>query len=181
MLRKIEAAANVAIIVLVALFGWMVLRDSFVRPSPPSATSQPTGPKVGLNLSQTPLKDVNWTENKTTLVLGLQTTCHYCTESGPFFQKLALAAAGRTKIVAVLPQSVDQSKEYLSKLGVHVDEVRSAPLASINVSGTPTVLLIDGKGVVKNVWVGKLPEAQQTEVLNAIAPGATTPVRAGAL
>jgi hypothetical protein len=163
------------------LFGWTLLRDNFARSATPSATRQPAGPKVGLNLNQTPLKDINWAGNKNTLVLGLQTTCHFCTESGPFFQKLAAAASGSTRIVAVLPQTVDQSKEYLSKLGVHVDEIRSAPLSSINVSGTPTMMLVNDKGVVRNVWVGKLPEAQQTEVLNAIAPAAATRTRAGAV
>ena len=172
--KKIEAAANIAVIVLVALFGWTVFHGGAANTSAASPVGQPAGPKIGLNLNQTPLKDVNWAGNKSTLVLGLQTTCHYCTESGPFFQKLALAAAGSTKIVAVLPQTVEESKEYLSKLGVHVDEIRSDPLSSIRVSGTPTMMLADGKGIVKNVWVGKLPEEQQTEVLSAIAPARST-------
>lgn len=116
--KKIEATANIAIIALVGLFGWTVFRGNLGGSPAASATAQPAGPKVGMSLSQTPLKDVDWTANKNTLVLGLQTTCHYCTESGPFFQKLALAASGSTKIVAVLPQSIEQSKEYLAKLGV---------------------------------------------------------------
>lgn len=169
--KKLESAANVATIVLVVLVGWTLLRANFA-PSPVAGANgqQPPAPKVGLNLNQTPLKDINWATNKNTLVLGLQTTCHFCTDSAPFFQKLALAASGNTKIVAVLPQTVDESKQYLSKLGVRVDEIRTAPLSSINVSGTPTIMLVNDKGVVKNVWVGKLQEEQQTQVLTAIAP-----------
>lgn len=172
--KKIEAAANVATIVLVALVGWTVLHDNFARSAVRSAAAQPLAPRVGLNLSQTALKDINWAGNKNTLVLGLQTTCHFCTDSGPFFQKLTAAASGNTKIVAVLPQSVEESKQYLSKLGVNVDEIRTAPLSAINVSGTPTMMLVNDKGVVKKVWVGKLPEDKQTEVLSAIAPSAGT-------
>ena len=168
--KKIETAANLATIMLVSLFGWALLRGNFVRQSASTTTGQSSGPKVGLNLNQTPLKDINWTGNKSTLVLGLQTTCHFCTESGPFFQRLVVAASGSAKIVAVLPQSVEESKQYLSKLGVHVDEIRSAPLSSISVSGTPTMLLVNDKGVVRNVWVGKLPEQQQSEVLSTIGP-----------
>jgi hypothetical protein len=86
----------------------------------------------------------------------------------PFFQKLVGASKG-TKIVAVLPQSIDDSRQYLAKLAVTVDDVKSAPLADISVGGTPTMLLVDGKGIVRNVWVGKLPEDRQSEVLSAIA------------
>lgn len=168
--KKIETAANVAVIVLVALFGWTVFRGNPRSTSAASPVGQPAGPKIGLNLNQTLLKDVSWAANQNTLVLGLQTTCHFCTESGPFFQKLTVAAAGSTKIVAVLPQTVEESKQYLSKLGVHVDEVRSAPLSSIGVSGTPTMMLVDNKGIVRKVWLGKLPEEQQSQVPSAVVP-----------
>ena len=166
---KIETGANLAVIVLVALFAWTVVRG---RTDVTAGPTQVSGPKVGLNLNQGALKDVNWSGNGRTLVLGLQTTCHFCTESGPFFQKLPSAASGNTKIIAVLPQSVEESKKYLQKLGVRVDEIRSAPLSDINVAGTPTLMLVDGKGLVKNVWVGKLPDEKQSEVLSAIAPKA---------
>lgn len=173
--KKLETSANVATIVLVVLVGWTLLRGNFARSSVAGAAGQqPPAAKVGLNLNQSPLKDINWATNKNTLVLGLQTTCHFCTESAPFFQKLAAAASGSTRIVAVLPQTIEESKQYLFKLGVHVDEIRTAPLSSINVSGTPTMMLVNDKGVVKNVWVGKLPEERQTEVLSAIAPSGGT-------
>lgn len=168
--KKIEVGANIAVIVLVALFGWTTLKgNNVLGSSRPARARQASEPKVGLNLTQTPLRDVNWARNKSTLVLGLQTTCHFCTDSSPFFQKLPAAAAGKTKIVAVLPQSIVESREYLSKLGIRVDDIRSAPLASIGVGGTPTMLLVDDKGIVKSVWIGKLPDERQTEVLSAIA------------
>jgi hypothetical protein len=168
--KKIEVATNIATIALVVLFGWTVVRGNFARPSVPNATRQASGPKVGLNLTQSPLKDVNWAVSKNTLVLGLQTGCHFCTESGPFFQKLTAAASGSVRTVAVFPQSIEESKQYLSKLGVHVDEIRSAPLSSISVSGTPTMMLVDDKGIVTHVWLGKLPEERQNEVLSRVAP-----------
>ncbi|MBZ5522872.1 MAG: hypothetical protein LAP21_11600 [Acidobacteriia bacterium] len=41
--------------------------------------------------------------------------------------------------------------------GVAVDEIRQTPLNEIEVSGTPMSLLVDSGGVVRIVWVGKLP------------------------
>lgn len=169
-LKTIEVSANVATIALALFLGWTALHGSFTRlaTSGQAASVQLSGPKVGFDLKQTPLKDINWAGRTETLVLGLQTTCHFCTESAPFFQKLVSAGSGRVEIVAVLPQSVDDSTKYLSKLRVHVDEIRSASLSSIGVIGTPTMMLVDDKGLVRKVWVGKLPDERQAEVLAAI-------------
>jgi hypothetical protein len=60
------------------------------------------------------------------------------------------------------------TKEYLTKIGVRVDDLKSASLSEIAVTGTPTVLLVDSKGIVRNVWVGKLSQARQSEVFSAI-------------
>lgn len=171
--KHIETGSNIATITLAALLGVILVRGGIPREGNSATFSsgrqvQPA-PRIGLDLAKSPIS-VDWAANKRTLVLGLQTGCHFCTESAPFFQKLAAAAAGGTKIVAVLPQSLGDSKQYLAKLSVHVDEIRSAPLADITVIGTPTMLLVDGKGIVRNVWVGKLSEDRQSEVLSAIEP-----------
>lgn len=84
-----------------------------------------------------------------------------------FFKKIT-GAAKDTRIVAVLPQTVDESRQYLEKLGVRVDDLKSAPLAAISVGGTPTMMLVDSKGIIRNVWVGKLSNDRQSEVLSAI-------------
>jgi hypothetical protein len=166
----LEAGANLATIVLVFLFGWVALHGG--KPKEPEAgTAESIGPKVGAALGSGPLKNINWAQNGRTLVLGLQTSCHFCTESGPFLQKLLGAAAGSTRIVAVLPQPVSESEEYLARLGVRVDEIRSLPLSSLGVNGTPTLLLVDSKGTIQNVWIGKLASSREAEVLSAIAPG----------
>jgi thioredoxin-related protein len=46
------------------------------------------------------------------------------------------------------------------------DDVKQLPLEVIGVRGTPTLLLIDKQGAVKESWVGKLPPDKETEVLN---------------
>jgi hypothetical protein len=46
--------------------------------------------------------------------------------------------------------------------------VRQAPLSAVGVSGTPTLLLIDGGGAIKESWVGKLPPDKETEVLSRL-------------
>jgi len=69
-------------------------------------------------------------------------------------------------LIAVLPQPVDEGRRYLEQLGVKVDEIRQAPLSSINVRGTPTLMLVNSDGVVIKTWIGMLAAEQQEEVLN---------------
>src|SRR5215213_5596546 len=73
----------------------------------------------------------------------------------------------RTNIhtVAVLPQSINEGRNYLSSLGIQADEVLQVPLSSIDVSGTPTLMLVGRDGTVIRTWLGKLPPDLEKEVL----------------
>ncbi len=70
--------------------------------------------------------------------------------------------------MAVFPQSVEDSRNYLNKLGVSVTDVVQSPLASFGVSGTPTLLLIDTHGSVTDSWVGKLSDSEAAKVIAQI-------------
>lgn len=54
---------------------------------------------------------------------------------------------------------------YLSEQGVPRDGIINASLSDVNVSGTPTLLLVDNTGHIKNVWVGKLDANREKEVM----------------
>jgi thioredoxin-related protein len=71
-------------------------------------------------------------------------------------------------LIAVLPQPVEDGRNYLNKLGVSVDEVRQLPLDKIGVQGTPTIILVDDSGVVRNSWIGFLPPDAELSVLKAL-------------
>jgi hypothetical protein len=68
--------------------------------------------------------------------------------------------------MAVLPQEIPQGKKYLDTLGVPVVDVQHAELASLKIAGTPTLLLVDRGGVVKNVWVGQLNDQSEADVMS---------------
>jgi hypothetical protein len=110
---------------------------------------------------------VDWKKNRRTLVLAISTTCHFCKDSVPFYQKLG-ATGTDVKMVAVLPQSVTEAQQYLTGAGVHVDDVKQATLGALGVRGTPTILLVNDVGVVTDVWVGRLQPDQETQVLTAL-------------
>lgn len=160
--KSIEVVANIAIIVVAVLLATSLVRNYWISapPSIPREISQPS------SISLTAL-DVDWNRNGQTLILAISSTCHFCSESAPFYKTLA-SNKGDTRIVAVLPESVEEGRKYLSKLGVAVDDVKQVPLNEIGVSGTPSLVLVDNSGVVKNLWLGKLSVEKERIVLDAV-------------
>ena|SRR5271166_4203759 len=120
------------------------------------------------------LKDVRWDEGDRTVVLALSKGCHYCSDSAPFYRRLVERArrSPRLQVVAVLPQSEEESREYLGSLGVSIGHVKQASLDTLGVQATPTVILVDAAGKVVRSWVGELPADEETRAIEAIAgPG----------
>lgn len=170
--KRVELLANVAIVVVAIILG-VVLVNRYLLPgsTQPEAVRGPASEiKPGTKLS---IPGVEWGGAERTLVMALSTTCRYCTESAPFYQKLAQEKAKHADVslLAVLPQSGEESQKYLGGLGVKVDDVRQATPTSFGVSGTPTLILLDREGAVLNSWVGKLPPEREAEVLDRFLAG----------
>lgn len=164
--KKLELAINILIIAVVILIGVVFVRNYLLSPrSTPETVDYrvPAGTKVSL-------PGIDWAQNGQTLLLVLRKGCRYCAESAPFYQRLAREAATKNGVhlVAVLPQEVNEGRQYLSGLGVPIDEVRQAGLDTLQVRGTPTLILVSGKGEVIESWAGKLPAEKETEVLRRI-------------
>lgn len=162
--KKIELVANLAIIVVACLLATVLVKNYVVNKHTERVNTNASQPSNSPTVSSL---DIDWRQNKQTLLLAVSSTCHFCTESAPFYQQLA-KSSGRTRLIALLPQPINEGKKYLEGLGVTVDEVRQATLSSINVNGTPTLLLVDSNGVVIKTWIGKLAVAQQEDVLNNV-------------
>jgi hypothetical protein len=162
--KWLEIAANVAIICVCMLIAVVGVKR-YLLPSPASAFSTPS---KGTRLS---VPGFDWSRSDRTLVMVLSTQCHFCSESAEFYKKLLPEATTRgTQIVAVLPQSPEESRLYLTSLGLPTSNVsiQQEGATGIHVSGTPTIILADNKGLVVRAWVGKLAPSGETEVLGEI-------------
>jgi thiol-disulfide isomerase/thioredoxin len=164
-----EMAANVAIILAGILLGVVLVKNNLLLQSPPvmAAPAAPAAIAPGTKLS---LPGIDWKANERTLVLALSSGCRFCTESAPFYQRLAQERAKlqNFRLVAVFSEPVEQSRKYLSDLGVNVDEVRQARLDSIGVAGTPTLIFADANGAVVVSLRGKLSSDKETELIERL-------------
>ena len=162
-IRKTETAANVAIVVVAILLVGVVVKNQSWKPR-----RQVQKIAAGTRLS---IPDVDWSKRDRTLVIALQQDCAYCSESAPFYRRVVQETRGNARIglIAVLPQEAGQARDYLHGLGIDIGEVRQIPLRSVGVAGTPTLALVDNKGIVVQSWLGKLSASRESEVLSAVA------------
>jgi hypothetical protein len=92
----------------------------------------------------------------------------------PFYRRLVALRDQHqidTQLVAVFPDSEGEARGVLKD--ARLDSVRLAsgiPLSRINVTGTPTLLLVDRRGVVSRAWPGELTPDGEGEVLKALNP-----------
>jgi hypothetical protein len=168
--RRIEVFANLSIIaaalLVCAILGRNLVTgaaDGTRAPRKVAGLAPPAGAKLSL-------PGVVWAGADRTVVLVLSTTCHFCSEGVPFYQKVLKRAAerGNIRLIAVLPQGVEEGRKYLNGLGLSLDQVVQAKMSSIGARGTPTVIVVDSKGVVRNTWMGRILPEKESEILSQI-------------
>jgi thioredoxin-related protein len=163
MKAKLEGIANVVVIVLALVVGFVFLRERLIAPAEVNEV------KLGERLIR--LEGWDWGAHDRTLVLVLRKGCHFCEDSIPFYQRLAgnQEQGSTTATIAVFPDAADAVKEIVKKEGLDVQPLVGVTLDRLNVSATPTLLLVDKSGTVLNIWVGMLSPKQEVEVMRAMA------------
>jgi hypothetical protein len=166
---RIETLANLMTVVVSLLLSVVLVKEFLLPPRARRAAGPET--VVGTSLKSS-LPGLDWGKNGRTLILAISTRCHFCTDSAPFFKRIEKERPRDVELVAVLPQPVNEARKYLDGEGVHVEEVRQASLQSIGVAGTPTLLLVDARGKVSDVWRGKLQPDDEEKVIAALRASA---------
>lgn len=165
-MKWLDRFASIAVIIAVAVFLFIAARNDFFAPK-----SQPqANPQKDLAGTTITLPGISFANGRDSLVLAVSTTCHFCQESLPFYKQLSEKVRGKIDLIAVLPEPESEAKKFLADAAVQTDAIVKAIPNSIGVQGTPTVLLVDGKGKVKNVWMGRLDEAGQKQMLSIVLP-----------
>jgi hypothetical protein len=157
--KRLEIAVNVAILCAFTMVA--VLAGQRIWGG--RAIVSGSEPQIGARIV---LSGADWSKSDRHLILALSTTCHFCSESAAFYKRLLTDVAGHgVHVIAVLPQPPTASRTYLNGLGLSIPEVVQSPLISVDVTGTPTLLLVDAKGKIRKAWVGKLEPEREDEVI----------------
>jgi|HubBroStandDraft_6_1064221.scaffolds.fasta_scaffold898666_1 hypothetical protein len=160
--KKLAPPAKFGILLAVLIFGGVLFQSRFTPQTKPQKRPPVQGqiaPGDKLNL---PGED--WAANGETLVIVMAVGCDFCEAMAPFYKELTQKLVGRKdlRVVFVLPQAVDQSKDFLSGLGLDTTDVKQATIESISVKGTPTVIIVNRTGVVTDSWLGTMSAEQES-------------------
>lgn len=160
---KLEIATNIAILIMISLVAGSFAKHYFF---PSHSQPKQYAELLGATLR---IPNANWGKSERTIVLALNTYCHFCEQSVPFYQRLAKFALNKkVRLIAVLPQSETEVKSFFARNEIPIADFRELPLNQIAVYSTPTVILVDSQGIVLSVWAGKLTPQEETAVINSI-------------
>jgi thiol-disulfide isomerase/thioredoxin len=160
---KVEAVANITVIIVALVVGAVVLRGGML--------SRHTEPSVAAGDRLAAVPGIDWGQHRKTLVLALNTGCHYCQDSVPFYQKLAQAQPDYSNlaIVAAFPNDAQEVGHFAAQEAVGIRSVAAVPFDKWRVTGTPTLLLVDAHGRVERTWVGLLTSRQELDLMAMIS------------
>jgi peroxiredoxin len=168
---NVELGINIVIAVAVVVVAVVVVKRYAFPPSNPETLPRITrGERLNV-------PNVDWENNQKSLVFFLKKDCVYCTSSAPFYRQLIEDAAKRNvKWLAILPNSLEEGRQYIQSLALPIDNVQTGSLASYKIPGTPSVMFVDRQGVVKGVWIGSFPgqEKQMRDELVALYDAETS-------
>jgi thiol-disulfide isomerase/thioredoxin len=165
-MSKLERATHICLIAVCVVSIALLLERRFTPA--PVARAGTAAELLGKRLDA---PGIDWKKAHLNAVLFISTSCHFCRESIPFYQRLAEERRKRSAQVALSALSREPGekvKAYLSAERVFVDGAYQLSAAHSRLRGTPTLLLIDSNGVVQRSYVGKLDSAQEEEVLKLV-------------
>jgi hypothetical protein len=117
------------------------------------------------------LVGANWSNHSLNVVIAMTTTCSFCADSLPFYQRLSQAVIDGgpgISLLVVSPEPTEVMSSFLKTNKVKISNVLQASFPSIGVIGTPTVIALDSGGTVKRVFRGLLDNSRQDEVLSLV-------------
>jgi hypothetical protein len=167
-MNKLEKTTYVFLIAVCCVSLYMLIESRLSRGSRPASFSPAL---VGRPVK---LAGVDWQAAPLTVLLHLSSTCHFCNESMSFYRTLAEThqrQGFRTALIVSSPDPVSVMEDHLAQERVAVDRVVHDRLDSIGVAGTPTVLIVDSRGVVRRTFGGKLDASREKELLSIVERG----------
>lgn len=168
-MTKLETVTHVFLIGLCCLAGGLLIEQRFFA-SPPETGTASASDLVGREVN---LPGADWQAAPFSVVLQISSTCRFCNESMPFYKQLIAARQIQTAKVPVIVASGDAVaviRKHLEDHQVIVDKVLHSRLESFG-TPTPTVYIVDSKGVVRRVFIGELDSSGQKELLSIIERG----------
>jgi len=167
-MTKLETATHVFLIGLCCLAGGLLIEQRFFPPE--DADTAAVDNLVGREIK---LPGADWQAAPLSVLLQISTTCDFCNRSMPFYKTLMetrQSLAAKVPVIVASQDAVDVMRKHLEEEQVSVDKVLHSR-AGLFATPTPTVYIVDSKGVVKKAFVGELDASGRQELLSIVQRG----------
>jgi hypothetical protein len=171
-MKKVDLFTNVA---LLATCGFLCF--TLLEGPPQSKAARPEPYRKGDRILA--VGEKQFSSAHRTVLVAIRNGCRYCAASMPFYRKLERSVAarkdGRVKMIFLAPGDQAKNSEYLEANALSPDRLMSLSreqAKNLKITGTPTVIVADEKGVVKDVWIGQLNDASEAQVMETLFDGA---------
>lgn len=160
----IETGTNLVVLSVVTLIAVIFLWGYIAQRSSPGVRS---GLQKGTPVAAIP--SVNFNSARRTLILAINTKCGYCDESIPFYRRLVgIAHENHVQVLAVSSEEDTVIRDYLAQTQLSIASRTLADFAYYGVAATPTVILVDDRGLILDFWVGKLSPESEKQLVETV-------------
>lgn len=173
--RNLEIVTNLAVLISCVTATALLIRSrTTVSSYPPRALASTIPSGIARGDTFPAIEGIKLDATDRTLILALNTGCHFCEESLPFYRRLPTnksQTAKRTQILAIFPNETDEARKFLTAAKLEFPVFGGQDFAKLRIAGTPTLILLNRDGKVQSVWRGELSASDQDKVLSAVASG----------
>jgi peroxiredoxin len=150
--KALNLVANACLVLAAGTLGVAVWYKYLHHPAVPVS-----GLPIQLGSNAPLVPSISYASHERSLLVFLSTTCRYCEAGVPFYNKLhgvALASNDKWNVVGVFLQPADQVAAFRARVNLQAKLLPNVDFSRFGVRSTPTVLLVDRQGIVRQVWVG---------------------------
>ncbi len=172
--KKLDVAANVAIIVFAAIIAIVLIRQQINRRADAKRVAAAEELQSALNPGRQiqPPIGYDWNQHNRTLLMALRYGCIHCEKNMSFYRKVKARvdkAGLNTSLLSIFPDDSFVAQHDLDTHGLNgLPYIANVNFVELHVFGTPTLLLIDNKGTITHSWLGELSEHDQEEVIGEL-------------
>ena len=165
-MSRLEKATHVCLITLCCVATFFLIQAKVSGRARPGAD---VGARyVGKTLN---LPGAQWSGSRLNAVLVLSSTCKFCRASAPLYRQIVSIRNerhGDLSLTAVAQEPLESLRAYIAEDGFAVDNVYQADLHAQGLGGTPTVLLVDRRGVIREAFLGHLNETHEKKLIESL-------------
>ncbi len=164
----LDSLANVAVILAAVIVAWVWVKSATAtRPVGGVDARQlySSGEIIGTDTGLT-------FDAPLTAVLFVHSQCQFCTRSMPFYTRVLTERnriGSRTRVIAVAKEPQRSLEGYLQSHSLKPDGIVALDAASpFRLQLTPTLLIVERGGRIREIWTGQLTPEQETVALEKI-------------